>query len=247
MSHLAEGVGFEPTVPLPEQRLSRPPPSSARPTLRPIIRHFPFNPVTPTYNRPPYREKQRSRPVGRVVSRSVGPRGQSGSTAVIRHLNFVGSGFAGACSKRSGGIRRPPVNRSDGVTMKGDTQACSTPENPGTYLFSESGDLKRGLECMAEWTPTGTEEWASHAASGRGLSTRIDTVSNGVDPFRGERTGGRSREWAAEWRSGEAWEGVGDGVARNLLEVLRRSAGRGGGCAHRDRWDGGWPYAVGPA
>jgi len=43
------------------------------------------------------------------VSRSVGPRGQSGSTAVIRHLNFVGSRFAGACSKRSGGIRRPPV------------------------------------------------------------------------------------------------------------------------------------------
>jgi hypothetical protein len=62
---------------------------------------------------------------------------------------------------------------------------------------------------MAEWTPAGTEEWASHAASGRGLSTRIDTASNGVDPFRGERAGGRSREGVAEWRSGEAWEGWG--------------------------------------
>jgi hypothetical protein len=92
----------------------------------------------------------------------------------------------------------------------------------------------KGPKCMAEWTPAGTEEGASHAASGRGLSTRMDTVSNGVDPFRGERIGGRSREWVAEWRSGEAWEGVGDGMARNLLEVLRRSAGRGGGCAHRD-------------
>jgi hypothetical protein len=101
-------------------------------------------------------------------------------------------------------------------------------------LVSRVWKAPRGPKCMAEWTPAGTEAVASHAPSGRGLSTRMDTVSNGVDTFRGERAGGRSREGVAEWRSGEAWEGVGDGMARNLLEVLRRSAGRGGGCAHRD-------------
>jgi hypothetical protein len=135
------------------------------------------------------------------------------------------------------------------------------------YLFSESGDLKRGLKCPTEWTPAGTGGGASYAASGRGLSTRIDTVSNGVNTFRGCRmqdAGYRMQApcvrfplaglglWCSVFgprrRTGSGagypvsgtrhlepgtWY-VGHGMARSLLEVVGRSAGRGGGCAHRD-------------
>ena len=48
--------------------------------------------------------------------------------------------------------------------------------------------------------------------------------------------------YAGWWGWNGPW-GWGLRVARSLLEVVGRSAGRGGGCAHRDRWDGGWPYA----
>ena len=51
----------------------------------------------------------------------------------------------------------------------------------------------------------------------------------------------------AGWRGWNGPWGGGFRVARSLLEVVGRSAGRGGGCAHRDCWDGGWPYAVEPA
>jgi len=80
-----------------------------------------------------------------------------------------------------------------------------------------------------------------------------DPVPNrrrGPEPSTGDRAKCTRRVCKIQDAGWWGWNGPWGGgfrVARSLLEVVGRSAGRGGGCAHRDCWDGGWPYAVGPA
>jgi hypothetical protein len=62
--------------------------------------------------------------------------------------------------------------------------------NPGVglkVLVAWVGRPARGPKRMAELTWTGTWEAAFHGAWERGVSIRMDTVSDGVDPFRGCR------------------------------------------------------------
>jgi hypothetical protein len=122
---------------------------------------------------------------------------------------------------------------------------------PGAYLFSGSGDLKEVRSVQQIRHPPERKKRFFTAWPGK---AHVDPNRHPVQRRRHIRRRATEDLWGdarprnAGWtRRDGLWGWVGDGLARNLLEVLRRSAGQDGGCAHRDRWDGGWPYAVEPA